>query len=173
MNVPYDTIKAAQELIKADGNEKLFCSLAEWFRHKGELALNEQNLTFWRWVEVRLDDLAWQIGKDKLPSECKAADLVEALRVNAMGVALAKECEAGAEKKGFKSDINCYVEDGMVYVSVYVGGKTSEEGWKEAEAIAAKFIEKGYATDVYHDDEDETEVFMAAVIDFPIYLKVK
>lgn len=169
MDVPYKTVREAVEIIHDD--DKLFCSLAEWFRNKGELAPNERDMTFWAWVYNRLYKMAGCIGKE--PSEIKVTELVEALRVNSMGVALATECANVALNDGFKSHICCYVENGMVYASVYIGGKTSKEDEKRAIEIAAEFSEKGYATDVCIDEEDETDVTMNASIDFQTYLTVK
>lgn len=80
MNVPYETIKAAQELIKADGNEKLFCALSELHcRHKQHTS-PEEVLPFWAMVEVYLDHLAGKLKKDNITAE----ELVEAVREQCM-----------------------------------------------------------------------------------------
>lgn len=81
MNVPHETIKAAQEIIKADGNEKLFCALTELHHLHKKQTSAEEVLPFWAMVEVYLDHLAEKLKKDNITAE----ELVEAARERCMG----------------------------------------------------------------------------------------
>ena len=138
-------------------------ALKEWFRQKGRCP-DPEITNFGEWVERQISYLARTIKNRRLAT---ADNLVKALAVNAIGDPLALRCaKEAAEKGGFKTDTNCYVEDGLVNSSVWVKNMAKER----VEDMADKFREKGYEVDVWVDEEDETEITVNATIGFGKYL---
>lgn len=164
MNITIDSIMKAREIARAD--EKLAKALKQWFHHKGQLSPNERYLSFSEWVYGMCEYMAGCIGEDETVEH-----LVEALRVNAIGVPLAGNLSLVANVDGFVTDTNCYVEDNIVYAGVWISNKTAEENKKRADEMAEVFRKNGYAVDVWVDEVDDTEVTVNAQIDFPVYLK--
>jgi len=140
-------------------------ALRIWFAKKGSCPDSEIT-DFEEWVEKRCDDMAGCI-KDSDSPVC----IVKALRVNALGDELAMHTAMVAQSGGFNTDINCYVEDNIVYSSVWVSGKTAEQNKAQAEAIAKIFRNAGYSAEVWVDEENDTDVTVNAQLDFPLYLK--
>ena len=137
-------------------------SLKDWFDHKGRCPFPAIH-DFGVWVELMLDFMGDMIHNDGLET---ADNYVAALRVQSMGDPLALKCARQLEKKGVQTDIDCYVEEGMVYASVWLKHRVIDHVNKLAEEVAGKFREKGYSVDVWTDEEDSSEVTVNAVIDF-------
>ena len=144
-------------------------SLADWWRHKGKLPSEEAGLGFIDWICKKIDDaddcLSAHVG------EAPPGELVEVLRVNAVGDPIALETIDDSKEEGFKSDVDCYVEDGVVYSSVWLAGLSADEAYDRAKTIAKTFRSHGYATDIYVDEEDDTEVTVNASVDFDFFYK--
>lgn len=169
MNTSLYNINKAKEIIK--GDKELMKSLKDWYSLKGRLPTNERHLNWTQWLGVRLNDIAGQIGIDKTPNEIIPRDMVDALSINAMGVPLADSLSNLACAQGFKTDIDCYVEGGIVFASIWLGGENAETTDRTAEWLKDEFIKKGWAASVWIDEEDDREATVNAQIDFSIYKK--
>ena len=77
------------------------------------------------------------------------------------------------ERKNVQTDTNCYVEEGMVYASVWIKHMIVDYANELAEEVAGKFREKGYYVELWHDMEDSSEVTVNAVIDFEKFVKLQ
>lgn len=144
-------------------------SLKDWFNHKGNCPFYDIP-DFGDWVERMLDFMEGMIHDDGLVT---GDNLVAALRVQSMGDPIALKCVRQLEKKNVQTDINCYVEEGMVYASVWVKHMVIDYVNELAEEVAGKFREKGYSVDVWTDEEDSSEVTVNAVIDFEKFVKLQ
>ena len=165
MNTNLKTI--VNTMVAVRRTRTLRAALKEWFAHKGSCP-DPEILNFEDWVGRRIDDMADAIHDDSLVN---VANLLAALKVQAIGDGLAIAEARKAEKKGFLTDTNCYVEEVIVYASVWLKGKRLAETDNMAELIAQKFRAQGYATDIWIDEEDDTEVTVNAYIDFPLYVE--
>ena len=161
-----NTLLEAKRLAMSD--PKLLDALKEWHSNKGRVVLQAQDYDFGDWLEWMLGDMSDNVGID-YPAFPTPRQMVEALRVNAVGDPLALACEDGARWAGLESDADCYAEEGVVYSSVWIAGKAAEDVNEHAERIAALFRESGYAADVSVDEEDGKEVTVNASIDFSLY----
>ena len=166
MNVSKQMIEAARA--KALKSTRLRKELKDWFDHKGYCP-NPEITDFEGWVEKLADYLAGGIKEDK---NVTVENLVTALKVQAIGDANAIRFARKAEKDGWKTDTDCYIEEGIVYASVWLSGKDAKATEKRADAMAAKFRVLGYATDVWVDEEDDKDVTVNACLDFPLYVKL-
>jgi len=143
-------------------------ALKDWFDHKGYCP-NPEITDFKEWVEKLADDLARDIHEDK---NVTVENLVTALKVQAMGDVNAIRFSNRAAKEGWQTDINCYIEEGIVYASVWLHGNDPKATEKKADAIAEKFRKLGYAASVWVDEEDEHDVTVNACLDFPLYVEL-
>lgn len=169
MNACIDMIRKAEKEILSD--KKFKKALEEWHREKGTPPSGGRNLDFKDWLRVRIDDMAGCIGDFKYAGFRMPHVISEALRVNAVGdVNAIREASLG-KKAGFATDINCYVQEGIVYANVYVEGTDAIKVHKRADMISRRFAERGYSAEVWVDEEDERCVTVSAEIDFPIYLR--
>ena len=164
MNTNMKTIKAARA--RAMMSAPLREALKNWFKKKGACPDPEVK-DFVEWVERRLDYLAGHMGKCRITVD----SLVTALKVQAIGDANALALEEKANRDGWLTDVNCYLEEGVVWASVWLSGKEPKETEKRADGIAAEFRKLGYTTDIWVDEEDEGDITVNAAIDFKLYLK--
>lgn len=160
-------VKAAKA--KVMRSKPLRESLKDWFNHKGNCPFNETP-RFGDWVCRMLDFMGDMIHDDGLVT---ADNLAAALRVQSIGDPLALKCAGMLEKKKVQTDTNCYVEEGMVYASVWIKHMIVDYANELAEEVAGKFREKGYSVDVWHDMENSSEVTVNAVIDFEKFVKLQ
>lgn len=166
-NIGKETLRKALNLVFT--SKLLTDSLADWWRHKGKLPPNEADMGFCDWVCNKIDKISDCIGARA--EDPPVNEIVEALRVNAIGDPMALNTIDPSKEEGFKTDTNCYVEDCIVYSSVWLTGLGADEVYDRAKAIAKEFEAQGYATDIYVDEEDDTEVTVNASIDFPVYME--
>lgn len=174
MNWDYFPRYIGQETLREAFNltletKALVDSLAEWWRHKGKLPSDEANLCLFDWICHKIDDTAYCIGarvEDPPPME-----IVEALCINAIGDPVALDTVVPSIGEGFQTDTNCYVQDAIVYSSVWLGCLAADKVYDRAKAIAEIFRSYGYATDIYVDEEDDTEVTVNASVDFYFFYK--
>lgn len=165
MNTSLKMVKAARA--KAMMSAPLRNGLKEWFKKKGACPDPEVK-DFVEWVERRLDYLAGHMGECRITVD----SLVTALKVQAVGDVNALALAEEAKREGWKTDTNCYLEEGVVWASVWLSGKDAKATEKRADAMAAKFRDLGYATDVWIDEEDDKDVTVNACLDFPLYVKL-
>lgn len=165
MNTSLKMVKAARA--KAMMSAPLRNGLKEWFKKKGACPDPEVK-DFVEWVERRLDYLAGHMGECRITVD----SLVTALKVQAVGDVNALALAEEAKREGWETDTNCYVEEGVVWASVWLSGKDAKATEKRADAMAAKFRDLGYATDVWVDEEDDKDVTVNACLDFPLYVKL-
>lgn len=168
MRVGKQMIEAAMKAAKAKvmRSRPLRESLKDWFNHKGRCPFNETPL-FSDWVDKMLDMMRGEIGNDRLAT---ADNLAAALRVQSIGDPLALKCASQLEKKNIQTDIDCYVEEGKVFASVWIKHMVLDYVNEKAEEVAGKFREKGYSVDMWVDEEDASEITVNAVIDFDKYV---
>lgn len=172
MNWDYFPRYICQETLREAFNltletKSLVDSLAEWWRYKGNLPFDEADLCFFDWICHKIDDMAHCLGaraEDPPPME-----IVEALCVNAIGDPVATNEGVKSADAGFKTDTDCYVEDAVVYSSLWLGGVTADQTYNRAKSVAETFKSYGYATDIYVDEEDDTEVIVNASVDFDFF----
>lgn len=169
MRVSKQMIEAAMKAAKAKvmRSRPLRESLKDWFNHKGRCPFNETPL-FSDWVDKMLDMMRGEIGNDRLAT---ADNLAAALRVQSMGDPLALKCASQLEKKNIQTDIDCYVEEGKVFASVWIKHMVLDYVNEKAEEVAGKFREKGYSVDLWTDEEDASEITVNACIAFDKYVE--
>lgn len=143
-------------------SDKLTNALLDMWRHKGNLPTADRELGFDEWLNRMIDHLCDMCKTDD-PYQIRAG-----LWVNAVHVDLAHSLAESASASGFESDTNCYVEDGMVYASVWIRGD-AHSVLEQAKKIEGSFSVNGYATDVFADPEDEREVTVNASVDWDAY----
>ena len=144
-------------------------SLAEWWRRKGNLSSDEACLCFFDWMCKKIDDISYCLGART--EDPPAMEIVEALCVNAIGDPVAIHEGSKLADAGFQTDTNCYVEDAVVYSSLWLVGPSADNAYDMAKAIAETFKSHGYATDIYVDEEDDTQVTVNASVDFDFFYK--
>ena len=144
-------------------------SLKDWFNHKGCCPFNEVE-QFGDWVDLMLDMMRVEIDNSRLET---AENLFKALKVQSMGDPIALKCARELDKKKVQNDIDCYVEEGKVYASVWIKHMVVSYANELAEEVAAKFRENGYSADLWHDMEDSSEVTVCASIDFDKYVELQ
>ena len=142
-------------------------SLKDWFNHKGKCPFNDTPL-FSKWVDKMLEMMRGEIGNDSLVT---ADNLAAALRVQAMGDPIALECARDLDKKKVQNDIDCYVEEGMVYASVWIKHMVVDYVNELADKVRSRFRNKGYLASFYIDNEDSSEVTVCAVMDVAKFFK--
>lgn len=163
MNVSKQMIQAAMKAAKAKvmRSKPLRESLNDWFNHKGSCPFNDTPL-FSDWVDKMLDMMRGEIGNDRIAT---ADNLAAALRVQSMGDPLALKCASQLEKKNVQTDIDCYVEEGKVYASVWIKNMVVDYVNELADKVLSTFRNNGYLASICRDDEDSSEVTVCAVKD--------
>ena len=167
MNASIATIEAAEKMVAR--NTALQAALRDWHRHKGQLNAADRDKPFDKWLRDLLFYLSDQV-KEVDPAPDK---LVAALKINAIGEDLALLWAYEMSQNGLQTDINCYVEEGVVFSNLWLCDSEKVAVKMYAEEVAGKFREAGYSAEVWVDEEDEREVTVNAQIDFSAYLKTK
>ena len=144
-------------------------SLKDWFNHKGKCPFNEVE-RFGDWVDLMLDMMRVEIGNSRLET---AENLFEALKVQSMGDPIALKCVRYLNKKKVQNDIDCYVEEGKVYASVWIKHKVVDYVNELADKVHGMFRDKGYLTSIWIDDEDSSEATVCAVMDVAKFFKMQ
>lgn len=167
--LPVNTIKKMVQGARAKAlkSAPLRKALMNWFKLKGNCPYPEIT-DFGKWVEELLYHIGDMIKEEK---NVTIDNLVAGLKVNAIGDPLAVKCSAELEKKNIQTDINCYVEEGKVYSSVWIKHMVLDYVNEKAEEVAGKFREKGYSVDMWVDEEDASEITVNAWIDFDKYVE--
>ena len=168
LELPRGALEHVRKLALID--EVLNRTLREWHRKQGTLPLDWQGKPFVEWVDCLIGHVAKQIATwcDATRPIPDDKDVLCALKVNAIGDELALSEEKTA-RKSFQTDINCYVEEGVVYSSIWMKGVDPKAVSEEADRIAERMRLAGYSAETWIDEEDEHEVTVNAQIDFPLY----
>ena len=164
MNARKKMIEAARG--KAMKSGTLRKALQDWFWREGRPY--PEIMGFYTWLDKELGFLATMIAH---ATKVTVDNLVAGLKVNAIGDPLAVKCSAALEKKNIQTDINCYVEEGKVYSSVWIKHMVLDYVNEKAEEVAGKFREKGYSVNMWVDEEDASEITVNACIDFDKYVE--
>lgn len=168
-------IKDSRTLIEAKrlavSDEPLLVSLKEWHAHKGNVAPGTEDYNFDDWLVVMLGEMSDRVGVD-YPEFPTSEQLVHALRVNSIGDFVAVRASEIAKRDHLESDINCYVEDGIVYSSIWLKSGEASRTKAYADKLAEKLRRLGYSAEGCIDEEDSREVTVNAQLDFPLYVKL-
>lgn len=167
MSVNQDTVRAAIQLARAD--QALDAALHDWWRHQGMLPTALRGKPFGVWLIDLLNELSTTIDGVYHGGQT-AANIVDVLRIHAVGDPLALRLAAAAEQDGFGTDTNCYVEDGCVDANVYLSSADPEKAKDRAEKIRDAFTAAGYSAEVWVDEEDDHAVTVNAQLDFKSFL---
>ena len=168
MNTDKKTLEAARQ--KAMMDAQLRKALEEWFARKGACP-NPEITDFGKWVENLADNLAGEIRDVR---QVTVDNLVTAIKVQAVGDETAIRLAHDAADDGWETDTNCYVEEGFVYASVWLGGKDDAKATeKKANEIGAEFRKIGYSVTVWTDEETDKEVTVHARIAFPLFVELQ
>lgn len=160
MNVSLETIDDAFDFVTHDA--ALMTALYDWYvRDKG--IPGSSGIPFDGWIREKLDQMA------RCFEQPKACSLAKALRIGACGDALAVLESIDAKAHGFKSDVNCYVEEDVLNSSVWLKGFDAKATIDRAEDVAKRFRKAGYCAEVHVDETDAKSVTVDAQIDFNIY----
>ena len=164
MNVPIQTIDHALWLVACD--PAFMTMLYDWYVRDFGIP-GSRRLPFDGWIREKLDAMAGCLHSQ----DVKAEDMASALRINATGDVIAVVESIDAKAHGFNSDVNCYVEEGVVFSSVWLRGFDAKSTIDRAEEVEKRFKNAGYATDIYVDENDKTSrsVTVNAQIDFKLY----
>lgn len=163
-----ETVEYARKLALCD--EVLNRNIRWWHRRQGSMPLADRGKPFIEWLDLMIEHLSYQIDRwYDIPKEIPPAeDLVCALRVNAEGDFLALYQEKKA-KSCCMTDVNCYVEEGVVYSNIWLRSDYADLTYDKAREIAEQFRKVGYSAEVIVEDEDNREATVCAQIDFPLY----
>jgi hypothetical protein len=168
-------IKNAVDLIEAKrialSDPELRKSLREWFNKKGRSPLCTMEYGFGDWVVWLLCTMSDRLGID-YPEFPTSDQMVDAVRVNAIGDFVAVKAGWLAKRAGFESDIDCYVEDGIVYSCIWLKGSNAKKTEKYADGLAERLNRIGYSAETSIDEEDDREVYVNAQIDFGLYVNL-
>lgn len=167
MTVNQETIRAAIKRVRQD--PALDTALHDWWRHQGTLPTALRGKPFGVWLIDLLNDLSKTID-DVFHSEQTAENIVDVLRIHAIGDPLALRLAAEAEQDGFGIDTNCCVEDGFVDANVYLHHEDPEKTKARASQVCAAFTEAGYSAEVWVDEEDDHDVTVNAQMDFKLFI---
>ena len=149
----------------------LLKSLKDWYRHKGRILRECQDYDFDEWLIWILGEMIREV-KAEPPISLTEEMLVEALRVESIGDFVAVKASEVAKTYGFESDINCYVEEGVVHSSIWLKGDDAKRTEEHANRLAERFNHIGYSAETYIDEEDDREVTVNAQLDLPLYIKL-
>ena len=163
-----ETVEYARKLALCD--EVLNRNIRWWHRRQGGMPLAGRGKPFIEWLDWTLEYLSDQIDRwYNVPKELPPAeDIVCALRVNAEGDFLALYQEKKA-KSCCLTDVNCYVEEGVVYSNIWLRSDYADLTYDKAREIAEQFRKVGYSAEVLVENEDNREATVCAQIDFPLY----
>lgn len=163
-----ETVEYARKLALCD--EVLNREIRWWHRRQGCLPLGDRGKTFIKWLDWTIEYLSYQIDRwYDVPKELPPAeDIVCALRVNAEGDFLALYQEKKANSCCM-TDVNCYVEEGVVYSNLWLRSDYADLTYDKAREIAEQFRKVGYSAEVIVEEEDNREATVCAQIDFPLY----
>ena len=165
MNIPIEYAKAARAT--AMRSKPLRSALEDWYKHKGSCPFPEEK-SFLRWIERLADHVAGQFHDEGLVTE---KNIVEGLKVQAIGDKLALRLAKKAARAGYETDTNCYIEEGVVFANVWIASDSFEKSEKRADGIAAEFRKAGYSAELWVDEEDNRACTVNAQIDFKLYVK--
>lgn len=163
-----ETVEYARKIALCD--EVLNRNIRWWHRRQGSMPLADRGKPFIEWLDWTIEHLSYQIDRwYDIPKELPPAeDLVCALRVNAEGDFLALYQEKKA-KSCCMTDVNCYVEEGVVYSNIWLRSDYADLTYDKAREIAEQFRKVGYSAEVIVEDDDNREATVCAQIDFPLY----
>ena len=163
-----ETVEYARKLALCD--EVLNRNIRWWHRRQGSMPLADRGKPFIEWIDLMIENLSYKIDRwYDIPKELPPAeDLVCALRVNAEGDFLALYQEKKA-KSCCMTDVNCYVEEGVVYSNIWLRSDYADLTYDKAREIAEQFRKVGYSAEVIVEEEDNREATVCAQIDFPLY----
>ena len=163
-----ETVEYVRKLALCD--EVLNRNIRWWHRRQGSMPLADRGKPFIEWLDWTIEYLSDQIDRwYDVPKELPPAeDIVCALRVNAEGDFLALYQEKKA-KSCCMTDVNCYVEEGVVYSNIWLRSDYSDLTYDKAREIAEQFRKVGYSAEVIVEEEDNREATVCAQIDFPLY----
>lgn len=167
MTVNQETIRAAIKLARAD--KALDNALNDWWHHQGEMPTAWRGKPFGVWLIDLLNELSTTID-EVFHGEQTAANIVDVLRIHAIGDPLAIRMSAEAEQDGFGTDTNCYVEDGCVDANVYLHHEDPEKAKARAKQVRDAFTAAGYSAEVWVDETDDHDVTVNALLDFKSFL---
>lgn len=137
-------------------------ALKSWHRHQAG------GKGFDDWLAGIVGHLAEQVRPGYM-DEPPVEETVAAIKINAMGIQSVWETAARDEKSfDCETDVNTYVEEGVVYVSVWYCGKLA---YAAAESTKDFFEANGYAVDVWKDEETDDEYTVNANIDFDTFFR--
>ena len=160
------TLIEAKRLVMADS--ALQSSLREWHMHKGTFSSVASDYCFDDWVYWMLGEMSDRVGVN-YPEFPTPDALAAALRIHAAGDFVVVKAAEIAEQAGFMIDVDCHVNDGIVFSSIWMKGRDAESTKKHADDLADKLERLGYSAEVLVDDEDDHEVFVNAQLDFRLY----
>lgn len=163
-----DNVRAAQKMALAE--EPLRKELVGWHQRQGTYSSSVSGMPFKSWVKWLIERMAEALG---IPSP-SPKDLVDALRVSAVGDFLALCAVDKLGKEGFSADINCSIEDGKVDVSISLDFNIPKNKAMDiAKDLARRFGKLGYWTNVWSDDEwDYPGVIMDASLGVAKYVEL-
>lgn len=167
MTVNQETIRAA--LKRARQDPALDTALHDWWRHQGTLPTALRGKPFGVWLIDLLNELSTTIDS-VFHGEQTAENIVDVLRIHAIGDPLALRLAAEAEPEGFITDTNSYVEDGCVDANVYLHHADPKKAKARAEQVCAAFTAAGYSAEVWVDEVDANDVTVNAQLDFKSFL---
>lgn len=162
-----ETIRAA--IKRARQEPALDTALHDWWRHQGTLPTDLRGKPFDAWLIDLMNELSTTID-EVFHGEQTAENIVDVLRIHAIGDPLAIRLAADAEQDGFGTDTNCYVEDGCVDVNVYLHHDDHEKTKDRASQVCAAFTKAGYSAEVWMDEEDDHDVTVNAQLDFKSFI---
>ena len=165
MNTSLKMVKAARAT--AMRSKPLRSALEDWYKKKGCCPFPEET-SFIRWVERLADYVAGHFHDEGLVTE---KNIVEGLKVQAIGDKLALRLAKKAARAGYETDTNCYIEEGVVFANVWIASDSFEKSEKRADGIAAEFRKAGYSAELWVDEEDDRACTVNAQIDFKLYVK--
>ena len=167
MTVNQETISYALKLARQD--HYLDMALHDWWIHQGTLPTSLRGKPFIIWLIDLMNELSTTID-DVFHGEHTAENIVDVLRIHAIGDPLAIRLAAESEKDGFITDTNCCVEEGCVYANVYLHHEDPKKAKARAEQVCAEFTAAGYSAEVWVDEVDDNDVTVNAQLDFKSFL---
>lgn len=155
-------IEETMRIVKAD--IPLMGSLRKWHCGKLNIPKAKEN-GFDEWLGGLIGDLSCKVGRNKAP-----AQVAMAVKVNACGTVTARIASMDLERHGYETDINCYVEDGKVYESVWVKGENEEDAKTAAANAARMFLESGRKVELLADEDGGPECTVCCEMPFARYV---
>lgn len=162
-----ETIRAA--IKRARQEPALDMSLHDWWQHQGTLPTALRGKPFGAWLVDLMNELSKTID-EAFHVEQTAENIVDVLRIHAIGDPLAIRLAADAEHDGFGTDTNCCVENGCIDANVYLHHEDPEKTKARASQVCAAFTEAGYSAEVWVDEEDDHDVTVNAQLDFKSFI---